>query len=45
MIDPRRPPSEGWGKMAQNVNGVEIHYVINMIIGAFDDFKFIGAVK
>ena len=29
-------------KMAQNVNGIEIHYVRNTITGAVDDFKFAG---
>ena len=32
--------SEGWVKMSNNVNGVEIHFVYNKITGAFDDFKF-----
>jgi hypothetical protein len=31
---------DGWVKMAQNVNGVEIHYVMNMITGEIVDFKF-----
>jgi hypothetical protein len=38
------PMSDGWVKMAQNVNGVEIHYVRNVITGAVDDFKFIGGI-
>ena len=38
--DPRWPASEGWVKMAQNVNGVEIHYVRNTNAGAVGDFKF-----
>jgi RHS repeat-associated protein len=42
MSDPRWPASEGWVKMTQNVNGVEIHYVRNQITGAVDDFKYIG---
>jgi hypothetical protein len=40
MKDPRWPASEGWVKMAQNVNGVEIHYVHNTKTGLFADFKF-----
>jgi RHS repeat-associated protein len=40
MSDPRWPAADGWVKMAQNVNGVEIHYVLNLITGAVDDFKF-----
>lgn len=27
MTDPRWPAADGWVKMSQNVNGVEIHYV------------------
>ena len=38
--DPRWPASEGWVKMAQNVNDVEIHFVYNQNIKIFDDFKF-----
>lgn len=40
MTDPHWPASEGWVKMAQNVNGIEIHYVYNTETGAADDFKF-----
>jgi filamentous hemagglutinin len=40
MTDPRWPAADGWVKMAQNVNGVEIHYVRNVRTGAVDDFKF-----
>ena len=40
MTDPRWPASAAWVKMAQNVNGVEIHYVYNTVSGAVDDFKF-----
>lgn len=43
MIDGRWPASQGWVKMAENVNGVEVHYVRNTITGAVDDFKFAGA--
>jgi len=41
MTDPRWPAADGWVKMAQNVNGVETHYVYNTQTGAVDDFKFI----
>jgi hypothetical protein len=38
MSDSRWPGSEGWVKMQQKVNGVNIQYVRN---GSFvDDFKF-----
>lgn len=40
MTDSRWPASDGWVKMTQNVNGVEIHYVRNTKSGAVDDFKF-----
>lgn len=40
MSDPRWPKSDGWVKMAQYVNGVEIHYVQNTKTGQVDDFKF-----
>jgi RHS repeat-associated protein len=40
LTDTRWPPSEGWVKMQQLVNGVNIHYVRNVITGAVDDFKF-----
>lgn len=40
MTDPRWPAKEGWVKMANNVNGIEIHFVYNPIRGYFDDFKF-----
>jgi len=40
MTDPRWPASDGWVKMRQNINGHEIHYVMNTITGAVDDFKF-----
>lgn len=42
MTDSRWPASAGWVKMAQNINGVEIHYLINSQSGAVDDFKFVG---
>ena len=40
MTDPRWPAADGWVKTAQNINGIEIHYVRNSITGAIDDFKF-----
>ncbi|WP_344108447.1 hypothetical protein [Kribbella alba] len=42
MTDPRWPGSDGWVKMTQNVNGTEIHYVMNRGTGQVDDFKFPG---
>jgi hypothetical protein len=42
MTDARWPAADGWVKMSQNVNGIEIHYVQNTTTGAVDDFKFIG---
>jgi hypothetical protein len=38
--DTRWPSSQGWEKYARNVNGVEIHFVYNSKLNAFDDFKF-----
>ena len=43
MTDARWPAAEGWVKMAQNVNGVEMYYVRNNITGAVDDFTFASA--
>ncbi|MDA5543117.1 hypothetical protein PGS62_04030 [Yersinia rochesterensis] len=40
MADKRWLTSEGWVKMSQNINGIEIHYVRNIKTGAIDDFKF-----
>ena len=40
MGDPRWPASDGWVKLSQLVNGVDIHYVRNSDTGAVDDFKF-----
>ncbi|WP_213766671.1 RHS repeat-associated core domain-containing protein [Caballeronia sp. dw_19] len=40
MTDARWPGSEGWVKMTQMVNGIEVHYVRNVTTGAVDDFKF-----
>jgi RHS repeat-associated protein len=39
MKDPTWPGSQGWVKMRQNINGVEVHYVRNTITDAVDDFK------
>jgi RHS repeat-associated protein len=39
MGDPRWPASDGWVKMAQNIEGIEVHYVYNLDTGAVDDFK------
>ncbi|MFT3798381.1 RHS repeat-associated core domain-containing protein [Microbacterium sp.] len=41
MADPRWSASEGWVKMQQIVNGVNVHYVRNVVTGAVDDFKFV----
>jgi filamentous hemagglutinin len=40
MTDPRWQASDGWVKMGQNINGVEIHYVYNTGTGVAADFKF-----
>jgi hypothetical protein len=40
LNDPRWSAEQGWVKMRQNVNGIEIHWVENKITGAVDDFKF-----
>jgi hypothetical protein len=40
MTDKRWTASDGWVKMSQNINGIEIHYVRNTKTGAIDDFKF-----
>lgn len=40
MTDPRWPGDEGWVKMSQHINGVEVHYVRNANTGMIDDFKF-----
>lgn len=45
MTAPRWPASEGWVKMqsvVQNADGTKttIHFLYNVITGAFDDFKF-----
>lgn len=41
MSDPRWPAAEGWVKMRQNMNGIEIHYLLNTETEEVDDFKFI----
>jgi filamentous hemagglutinin len=38
MSDPRWQGADGWVKMSQRVNGVEIHYVRKGLL--VDDFKF-----
>ncbi|HET9138188.1 hypothetical protein [Actinophytocola sp.] len=40
MKDPRWGADDGWVKMSQTVDGVEIHYVYNFGTGVADDFKF-----
>jgi RHS repeat-associated protein len=40
MTDPRWPAAEGWVKMQQIIDGVNIHYVYNERTGMADDFKF-----
>jgi hypothetical protein len=40
MKDPRWDADDGWVKMEQTVDGIEIHYVHNTRTGAYDDFKF-----
>ena len=40
LNDPRWPASDGWVKMARNVNNIEIHFVFNIKYNIFDDFKF-----
>jgi hypothetical protein len=40
MRDPRWPAKDGWVKMEQTVDGVEIHYVWNERARMADDFKF-----
>ena len=32
--------ADGWVKMSQNINGVDVHYIRNTITGAVADFKF-----
>ncbi len=42
MGDWRWPASEGWVKMRQNINGIEIHYAYNEGKQVWADFKFTG---
>jgi hypothetical protein len=39
MSDSRWLGSEGWEKLRQNINGVEVHYNYNTITQAIDDIK------
>ena len=41
LKDTRWPSSEGWVKMSNNTNNIEIHFVYNKITSEFDDFKFV----
>lgn len=45
MTDPRWPASEGWAKMQYMVKPggepINVHYVLNTLTGAIDDFKII----
>jgi filamentous hemagglutinin len=40
LKDPRWPSSEGWVKMTQRINSIEIHYVWNKALSVYGDFKF-----
>ncbi len=40
MTDKRWLWSDGWVKMSQNINWIEIHYVFNKKTKQIDDFKF-----
>lgn len=40
MKDPRWHASEGWVKMARNIDGVEIHWLRNTRTNTVADFKF-----
>ena len=40
MNDSRWMASDGWVKMSNNVDGIEIHFVYNVNTGEFYDFKF-----
>ncbi|WP_232829989.1 hypothetical protein ACP3TB_03560 [Rahnella variigena] len=40
MSDKRWPKEDARVKMAQNINGVEVHYVRNTTTGQVDNFKF-----
>ena len=47
MTDPRWPSSAGWVKMQQFIRPggegvpINVHYVLNKITGAIDDFKVV----
>lgn len=41
LQDPRWRASEGWVKRAANINGIEIHWLVNKNTGATADFKFV----
>jgi RHS repeat-associated protein len=40
MSDPRWQAEDGWVKMSQTIDGVEIHYAYNLATAVADDFKF-----
>lgn len=40
LNDARWSSSNGWVKMANNVNGVEIHFNYNETLNLFADFKY-----
>ena len=40
MLDSRWPAAEGWVRMQQIENGVNIHFLRNVVTGAVDDFIF-----
>ncbi len=40
MNDPVWSAEDGWVKMEQTVDGIEVHYVYNLETGESDDFKF-----
>lgn len=40
MTDQRWPGDEGWQKMTQNIDGIEIHYVYNPRTSEVGDYKF-----
>jgi len=42
MTDSRWPAFDWWVKMQQSVNGVNIHYLRNLLTRAVDDFKFVA---
>jgi hypothetical protein len=39
MKDPEWPAKDGWVKMSQDIDGVEIHYNYNTQTCVYDDFK------